>query len=587
MSLPKILVIDDQFGRQGKGGDRDRKRLCNIFNLLDISDHEKNSSSCEEEFLAEVTFCRAQTPACSVVGDTVENDLAGCLQSVEKGWCVDSGELPWSLVLLDLCFYTGMVTKESDRRNLGMPEGRSGEDRPEGYFGLTILQALQERFPELPVIILSSMPRDKVSKQFSTCGALGFLDRVADESPALLKDYLFRHGLIPDTTGNVLGYSKAILLALRSARRVARSRQNVLIRGPRGSGKGLIAKYIHANSEQLESPFVSIILSGTNPDLYESLLFGQVKGAFTGAEERKGRIVEANNGVLFLDEIASLPDKVQYGLLHVLEDDYVRPLGGSKTTKVDVHFISATNEDIEGRAASGQGFRSDLLDRIREGGTLCMPPLSKHKEDIPMLVERFVRKAEEYFSSAYKRHIAPEALEKLAQYDWPGNIRELRHCVFNAVNANLDVEHLVHNHVHLPEEKSPTQTSEKKQQGDQVHAQESLTELSDVMQLISEYNFSSLNHDDLTGRLDEIELACRQFIAHYLKATLEKTLTPIKGEVKITPAIKMATGNTQIKTSKAADMIKRLLKGLDCSLPQDQILRRALERAIETRQKKN
>ena len=583
MSLPKILIIDDQFGRHGPGGDSDRRRLCNIYNLLDPCDQGAEKFSGKEDYVAEVTFCRAQTPAYSQMGDTVQNDLSECLRVVEEGWNVSAGQRPWSLVLLDLCFYTGKVTEESNQRNPEMPEGMPGDDNPDGYFGLTILKAIQERYPELPVVILSSMSRDNVSKQFSTCGALGFLDRVADESPALLKEYLWRHGLLPDNTGTILGYSKAILLALRSARRMASSRRNVLIRGPRGCGKGLIARYIHANSQDCNSKFVPVNLGGTNPDLYESLLFGHVKGAFSGADkDRKGFIEEANEGVLFIDEIAGIPSQVQYGLLHVLEDQKVTRLGANTSTKVDVHFISATNEDIENRAAMGQGFRSDLLDRLREGGTLHIPPLSDRKEDIALLVEHFVREAEAHFAGAHRRKIDSETMDKLMKYDWPGNIRELRQQIFKAVSENLDVEHFVSNHARLPEKESNIKIIKEKQDSLQLHKNIPM-QLSDLLQLLSEYDFGSLKREELTGKLDQIELACRQLAAHYLKVALEITLTPVDNKVQITPAMKMATGNTKIKATQAADMIKRLLKGLDCSSPCEQILKRAMERAWELR----
>jgi DNA-binding NtrC family response regulator len=396
----------------------------------------------------------------------------------------------------------------------------------------------------------------------------------------LLKEYIWRHGLIPDTTGNIIGHSKVILMALRSARRMANSQQVVLIRGASGTGKGLVARYIHANSRRCNAPFIPVNLGGTNPHLYESLLFGHVKGAFTGAtDHRKGRIEEADKGILFFDEIAGIPTEVQYGLLHVLEDKQVTPVGSNKALKIDVQFISATNEDVEAKAAAGQGFRSDLLYRLREGGTLHLPPLSQRKDDIPMLVEHFVRQAEKQFSGAQQRNIAADSIKKLSDFKWPGNVRELRQQIFEAVSENLDVEHLVPNHIRLPEIASVTQ----KIQEDQINRLEPLTELDDLLKLIAEHDFSLLKREDLTGRLEEIELTCRLFSAHYLKATLETTLTPVEGEIQITPAAKMATGEIQIKTSKAADIIKRLLKGLDLTDPKEIVLLHALERALDLR----
>jgi len=208
---------------------------------------------------AEVVFCRGQMPACSVVGDTVENDLDVIVQTVRRGWLPSPSLRRWAMVLVDLCFYTGLVTEESNRHAEGMAKGREGDDDPTSYFGLQVLRTLQEEFPDVPVVVLSSKPRDQVSRAFANHGALGFLPREDSRSPDLLREYLWRHGLVPDPSGEVVGRSRQLLLALRSARRVAATGGNALIRGERGCGKELFARYIHRQKpRERHSPFIIV-----------------------------------------------------------------------------------------------------------------------------------------------------------------------------------------------------------------------------------------------------------------------------------------------------------------------------------------
>ena len=239
--LPRILVFDDLFGRNVPGGRNvDRENLCAHFLWQDATGDAAAKVSRQKVLdpTAEAIFCRAQSPVCSPVGSIVENDLAGAREAVLSGWYpATESRAPWALVLVDLCFYTGRVTDDSDRRAPGMPEGRPGDDELEGYFGLRLLDAIHREFPELPVFVLSSKPREEVSLAFSRLGALGFIARDDPRGPELLRDALWQHGLLPDTAGQVIGHSLPVLLALREARRAARHRGNLLIRGERGWGR--------------------------------------------------------------------------------------------------------------------------------------------------------------------------------------------------------------------------------------------------------------------------------------------------------------------------------------------------------------
>lgn len=600
-SLPRILVIDDLFGRQLKDrSNRERTNLCGMYGLRDVTGDEAfPSDEVVVNPIAEAVFFRGQQPLCAGVGDTVENDLDATLAFVRRGWVPDQADAPrWSLVLLDLCFYTGLITASSDQSQPGMPKGRPADDDPHQYFGLRILEQLHTEFPELPVIILSSKQRDEVSQSFTAHGALGFIPRTDSASPAKLRDYLWRHGLTPDASGQIVGHSLPLLLALRAARRAAIDRRNVLVRGERGAGKELLAAYINRGSvmDKETRPLVTVDSGTLTPSLFASEIFGHVKGAYTGADQpRRGRIVQADGGDLFLDEIGNMPPDVQTGLLRVLETHLVIPLGASSGREVDVRFIAATNEDIELKAAAGGGFRADLLDRLREGGTIVLPPLRERREDIPHLAEQFVRQAEATRSGALKRKIAPDAMAKLLAYDWPGNIRDLRNCIFKAVNDHPDVEHLVPGHLVFTTDSVPVSTGSvplmlpKEGPG----AEGGGMNLMDVIPLLENAVVKSAETPTWAGRWPELQRGYATLTLKLLRAALLATrrLTPQnpEGEIKIHPAIKLLIGDSSITATKAADMVKRIFSGLPESARtaalKDLTLKAAYDTAVRLRPK--
>lgn len=592
-AIPLILIIDDLFGRTHPDRrNEERANLCGQYLIEDITGDEvgKGTPQRIKNPVAQAIFCRGQTPTCSTVGDTVENDLEGALRLIRDGW-IDPNKPRWSMVLLDLCFYTGRVTQESNRKTLGMPEGRHGDD-PQRYFGLRLLEAIHDEYPDLPVIILSSKSRKEVSQEFSRKDALGFLPREDSRSPELLREYLWRHGLIPDDTGEIIGDSKPLLLALRAARRAASDRRNILIRGARGTGKELLAHYIHRHSKnQGSGPFVVVNSSVLTPELFPSELFGIESGTATQVKGREGLIRRADGGELFFDEIKDMLPQVQAGILRVIEQREIMPMGARKTQPVDVRFISATNIDIEAMAASGN-FRSDLLDRLCEGKTIYLPPLRDHKEDIPLLVEKFVRDAESANPNAMRRDIDAEALEELCAYDWPGNIRELRSCIFSAVNDHPDVEHLVRIHVELPTRRPPQQSLvvTGRHVSAAINGRGRLDDIKELIQVLSSSEFESARSSDLAGKLPQIQTAYARVLARFLKAALKATSKPTpdnpSGEIRIHPAIKLITGDSRLTASKAADLIKRLLgicpEALD-SILEDPMLKEAYETALRLR----
>jgi len=591
--LPRLLVVDDLFGRRLPGGrNEDRANLCGQFLLRDVTGDEGGESGGQRvrHPTAEVMFARGQTPIAASVGDVVENDLEGSLGVIGDGWETSDSARRWALVLLDLCFYTGRVTPASDARCPGMPEGRPQDDDPRAYFGLTLLRQVHARWPTLPVVILSSKEREEVSREFAAAGALGFVPRSGAESPKRLREYIWRHGLIPDGDGEILGGSLPVLLALRDARRAATSNRHVLVRGERGSGKELLARYLHQQSAGKGGrPFVVVNAATLNPNLFASELFGHVRGAFTGADsDRTGCLVEADGGDLFLDEIGSLPPDVQSGLLRALDSGEVTPVGGRSGRTVTVRVLSATNEPVEARAERGS-FRADLLDRLREGGTITLPPLRERFSDIPRLAERFVRDAERA-CGGMEREISPEALDRLQAHPWPGNVRQLRTCLFEAVRNHADVEHLMAGHLPRLEEPPRGESALLRATAGGAADRGGLEPLIDAL---SRFNFGDLEPQELMGQLPRLEKTYADLMARYLGAALRTqvrhTQDAPEGKLLIHPALVLATGASSLAATKAYDLIiklRHLSSDAVGAWDRDPLLRAAYEKAMERRRPK-
>ncbi|HHJ51861.1 MAG TPA: sigma-54-dependent Fis family transcriptional regulator [Caldithrix abyssi] len=223
--------------------------------------------------------------------------------------------------------------------------------------------------------------------------------------------------------GNFIGHSPKILEVLKLVEKVVNTPTTVLLLGETGTGKELLAKIIHYNSNRREHLFVAQNCGAIPDTLLQSELFGHVKGAFTGAvSDKKGLFELADKGTIFLDEIGDTSPAFQLGLLRVLQEGEVKPLGSNETRKVDVRVIAATNRDLEKDVREGR-FREDLYYRLSVF-PIVLPPLSQRREDIPDLVEFFLQKYTKRINKPVKG-IAPETLEKLVQADYPGNIREL------------------------------------------------------------------------------------------------------------------------------------------------------------------
>lgn len=232
------------------------------------------------------------------------------------------------------------------------------------------------------------------------------------------------------------------------------TKSNILLLGESGTGKGLVAETIHCNSPRREKAFISINCSAIPENLLESELFGYRKGAFTGAvADKKGLILMAAGGTLFLDEIGDMPLSLQAKLLHVLETGDVMPLGDTIPRSSDMRLITATNQDLSKKIKEGK-FREDLFYRI-DVIEIAIPPLRQRKEDIPLLVDSFIRRVAAQ-NQKDVRQISSEAMEALMNYDWPGNVRELANVIERAVVLSdariIQIKHIpVRITLHAPE----------------------------------------------------------------------------------------------------------------------------------------
>ena len=229
----------------------------------------------------------------------------------------------------------------------------------------------------------------------------------------------------------IIGHSPGIVRILETVRRIARSNLPMLVQGESGTGKELIALAIHNNSKRKNGRFVALNCAGLSETLLEDELFGHVKGAYTGATgDRKGRFEYADGGTIFLDEVGDMPVAMQAKLLRVLENGEIVRVGANEPLHVDVRIISATNTNLEERVKENR-FREDLYFRLA-GVTIRIPPLRERLEDIPQLIEHFIKLANDAHD-AKVAGVTPEAQRALMGFDWPGNVRQLRNVIENMV----------------------------------------------------------------------------------------------------------------------------------------------------------
>lgn len=312
--------------------------------------------------------------------------------------------------------------------------------------GIDVLEAAKPRHPDTEFIVLTALDEVDSSVKAIRLGAYDYLVKpVANERLLLsLQRAYERKGMlagmkagmtdgagdgIPGAFVDVVTRSSRMKELLTFADIMARSSQHVLISGESGTGKELVAEGIHRASPLKDGPFIAINVASLPESLFESQLFGHRKGAFTGAScDHRGFFEQAHNGTLFLDEIGELPLHLQPKLLRVLEEKQVLRLGETRPVQVNVRIVSATNKNLDDACHEGR-FRLDLLYRLKSVH-ITLPPLAERTEDIPLLVQHFLKNGPQAGDSPCS--IAPDALDILARRAYPGNIRELRQVVENA-----------------------------------------------------------------------------------------------------------------------------------------------------------
>ena len=329
--------------------------------------------------------------------------------------------------------------------------------------GLSLLQAIKEQDASITVILMTAYGTIEKAVEAIKKGAYDFIQKPIDEDRLyhLLTKGLELNRLVRENArlvkrlsdkasfANMVGRSKPMLAVFNSIQMLAKTDVTVLIRGETGTGKDLAARAIHGASSRSSKEMVTVNCPALPESILESELFGYRKGAFTNAnEDRIGLFEQAHESTIFLDEIGDLSPSTQTKLLRVLQDKTIMPLGSNKTHEVDVRIIAATNQDLESKIRAHE-FREDLYYRLNVV-TLDMPPLRDIKEDIPLLLEHFLKKAADEQNTSPKA-VSPEVLNYLLNKEWPGNIRELENSIRGWIALSTE-NTITAEHLSLPKE---------------------------------------------------------------------------------------------------------------------------------------
>ncbi len=324
--------------------------------------------------------------------------------------------------------------------------------------GIEVLSRIKGEHPETLVIMITAYGSVQRAVEAMKQGAYDFIEKPfnpdlirikvgkAVERQSLIRENEYLRSELKGKYDEIIGKSQKMMEVLKAIEKVAPSDSTVLITGEAGTGKELVARALHRNSPRSSKPFVVVNCPAIQPTLIESEIFGHERGAFTGAVARKiGRMEKADGGTLFLDEIGDITYEVQAKLLRAIQEREFERVGGTKPIKVDVRFIAATNQDLDEAVREGR-FRKDLFYRLNVVN-IHLPPLRERKEDIPLLVEHFLR----HYSAAGKQgiQISDEAMELMVNYHWPGNVRELQNFIERAI---LFMESDIIRPEHLPRE---------------------------------------------------------------------------------------------------------------------------------------
>ena len=368
----------------------------------------------------------AEKPSILVVDDE-RNTREGLATALQREWRVRTAEsMEAALAALASA---GADVMLSDVR---MPGGS----------GLELLKEVRARHPRTACVMLTAYGSVETAVEAMKLGAADFLTKPVnlDQLDIVLARTLRTRALETENRElkqrldarygleNIVGSAPAMERVLDTIRQAAPSQATVLVEGPSGTGKELVAQAIHHLSPRAAGPFVAVHCAALSPTLLESELFGHEKGAFTGAIARsRGRFEQAGGGTLFLDEVGEIPPETQVKLLRVLETRTFERVGGDETLRADFRIVAATNRDLKAETAAGR-FREDLYYRLAVV-TIRMPTLAERRSDIPMLCDHFLKQFAAESGTGKAKRLHPAALALLQAYDWPGNVRELRNAI--------------------------------------------------------------------------------------------------------------------------------------------------------------
>lgn len=304
--------------------------------------------------------------------------------------------------------------------------------------GVEVLEAVKKIKPEIPFVMISGHGDIETAINTMRLGAFDYISKPPDLNRLLttVRNALDRKTLVTENktlkkkvskSYEMVGNSGPINHIKEIIEKVAPTEARVLITGPNGTGKELVAHWLHEKSERAAAPFIEVNCAAIPSELIESELFGHVKGAFTSAvKDRAGKFEAADKGTIFLDEIGDMSLPAQAKVLRALQENMIQRVGAEKDIKVDVRVVAATNKDLKKEIAEGR-FREDLYHRLAVI-LIKVPALNDRRDDIPLLIEHFTAKIAGEQGTAEKK-FSPEALTLLQEYDWTGNIRELRNVV--------------------------------------------------------------------------------------------------------------------------------------------------------------
>lgn len=375
-----------------------------------------------------------------------------------------TNEIParrWKILVIDdeesMRRFLSMLFESEGMRVVTVENGADGVSRLEreafdlviadlrmpGVDGLSVLDSIHSKYPELPVVILTAYGSEKVAAEAISRGAFQLVEKSAHNEEILLavtNALAMRSVRKQNETlkwqlqkqhqeRKIIGSSEEMVKVFRMVEKVARTEATILIYGESGTGKELIARELHYRSARCDGPFLSVNCGALHKDLLESTLFGHKKGSFTGAvKDSAGHFVACTGGTFFLDEVGEMAPATQVKILRTLQEREIIPIGASKPIKIDVRLVAATNSDLEKAVSEGR-FRTDLFYRLNVI-PIRLPPLRQRLDDIPVLVEHFLA---ENAGSEGPRKVSREVMDAFVRYDWPGNVRELQNVIERAV----------------------------------------------------------------------------------------------------------------------------------------------------------